>query len=475
MPLRLRNSRGNVALLLALTIGALFAVGGFAIDTTLFLLKRQEVQALAEDVALAAALSLPDRESAEAAATAWFDILRFDGSRQIAETEDVEVVVSDNSGSTSAAVPYSVSSITVTVSVVFTPEVFPIGDLSPEAFTITGSATARLKPTDVLLIVDNSASFYQAGSLAGDGIDTSSYFKNWGGGEVLAETCYGSPWRQFKAGVLRLYDSLSELSSHRIAVMLATSRAAQPFLLADFGETALTGAQLESQADDDTAASTRCAVMTPDDGFPVPEPVVAGSYWAARTNLYGLLSDPDNDDYSISSSTALATREALWMLSAGYPTRSGYLSPDSYYLPDAGTVLAPAAAHLKDSRRSDGVPVHRRVLVFVTDDSGAVWQSDGKPISSGVRAFCENQEDYADMSGIDFINVYYGHNDDLPYHQYDDTDVSTMRTECYSSEAKGGKTLVEYSVKSGSWSADDFAEKVMPLVSLGLKEAELVR
>ena len=102
-PRQIFANDGNVALLLAITMGALFAIGGFAIDTTLFMLKRQEVQSLAEDVALAAALSLPDRDAAEKAAEAWFEVLRYDLGRQIAESDDLVITTTDNSGSTGSS------------------------------------------------------------------------------------------------------------------------------------------------------------------------------------------------------------------------------------------------------------------------------------------------------------------------------------------------------------------------------------
>ncbi len=473
---KISGQSGNVALFLAITLGALFAVGGFAIDTTLFMLKRQEVQSLADDVAIAAALSLPDRDAAEKAAESWFEVLRFDNGRPIADSDDIVITTNDNSASTSNTVPYSVESITVTISIVFTPEIFPIGDVTPESFTIVGSATARLKPTDVLLIIENSSSFYKGSdTFTADGLDVKSFFADWDGQQELTETCFGNPWRHFKAGALKLYDTLSELDSHRVAVMLGTSRAGSPLLLRDFGQTTLTSDELEYQADQDAFPSTRCAAMTSDGNFAVPAPPVNSAYWSPRTDLSSLLKDPSINDYSMGSGTPLTTREAIWMLSAGYPNTSGYIPMQSYYLPPADVLMSAAIAHIKDSRRSDNTPVNRRAIIFLTDDAGAVWSTNGVPSAGGAKKLCEYPEDYGDMTDIDYINVYYGHNFQLPFHAVDDPDVVSMRTSCVTSATRGGELFVEYSDKSGTWSDGDFESKVIPLLAQGLKEAELIR
>ncbi|MCB0343695.1 MAG: hypothetical protein KDD66_01185 [Bdellovibrionales bacterium] len=475
-PRQIFANDGNVALLLAITMGALFAIGGFAIDTTLFMLKRQEVQSLAEDVALAAALSLPDRDAAEKAAEAWFEVLRYDLGRQIAESDDLVITTTDNSGSTGSSTPYSVDSITATVSIVFTPEIFPIGDATPESFTIVGSATARLKPTDVLLVLDNSASFYKGGdTLTEEGFDIGTYFNEWDGKLELTETCFGTPWRQFKTGAVRLYDSLSELSSHRVAVLLATSRANKPFLLRDFGETTLLYDELESQVDQDSFSSTRCAAMTSDANFAVPAPPVASTYWSARSDLSSMLTDPETSDYSMSAGDVLTTREAIWLLTSGYPNTSGYIPIQSYYIPGVKDYMNSVIEHIKNSRRSDGVPVSRRVIIFMTDDAGAAWNIDGKPSNQGILNFCNAPEDYGDMTDIDFINIYYGHNESLPLHAPDDGDVESMRTACVNSAVNGTEMFIDFSKYTGSWNNEDFATEIISKLTLGLKEAELVR
>ena len=78
------HQSGNMLVVLAFVISGLFVLGGFAIDSTMFYLKRQELQMLAESIARAGALALPQKQLATRSAETWYDILRTDGKRAIA-------------------------------------------------------------------------------------------------------------------------------------------------------------------------------------------------------------------------------------------------------------------------------------------------------------------------------------------------------------------------------------------------------
>ncbi|MCB0359749.1 MAG: hypothetical protein KDD44_08935, partial [Bdellovibrionales bacterium] len=124
------RERGNLPVILALAISALLAIGGLAIETGLYFLKRQELQILAENVALGAALSLPHTHYTSDAAVTWFSILRRDGTREIAGSGDLTYSLQDNSADASTTVPYAVDSITVQLSNAFSPSVLPLGDFA---------------------------------------------------------------------------------------------------------------------------------------------------------------------------------------------------------------------------------------------------------------------------------------------------------------------------------------------------------
>lgn len=191
---RYKNSSGMLTIWVVVILTLLFAVGAVALDTTLYLLKRREVRILAESVAMAASNVLPfkgglTQESPPfatgtlQAALRWYNVLRFDNkgdeiSPQVTSCSAVannfeclnangkktlEISFNDNHGVTSQPADldtiYKVISLEIAVSIDFNAGIFPVLGHSLTNINVRGKATTQLAPTDIVLVVENSASF----------------------------------------------------------------------------------------------------------------------------------------------------------------------------------------------------------------------------------------------------------------------------------------------------------------------------
>jgi len=457
---------------LAIALTGIFAIASFSLNSALSFLKRQELQTLAESVAMAAALNLPNRALAKESAESWYDILRMDGKREIGEDRHttkgaLEISFSDNKKGASDTNPYFVNSITVTIHSRYRPR-FAVSRIWKDTITITGSAEASLRPTDVMLVVENSASLLDSTSQNSATLETLF-------GKILgarySNQCFGNAFAEFKTGMLKLYDNLSESASFRVGLMTSTSRTGEPLLLADLGQTLIPRSNLEYDGDQPDSHSTRCMAATIDKQFAVPQSSnIYQRTWRSRTVLRALFPSEMERNLGIDPEQRILTREALWTLPAGYATETGYIHPQYFYTSPAKAIEL-SKQQLKDSRRTDGRPVAHRMIIVATDDAG-VFPEEWDNRSPTLVDVCKNWDKNAE--GIKLGIVYFGHNQSLIGHDYDKSRkagewVEELRKNC------SGKNI--FLIEASPENNDKFKnfKSAMALLSYSLREAELLR
>ncbi len=438
-----------MAVILTLLLMILFAIGGYAVDTSFYLLRRQQVQSLAESVALGAASTLPLYDETEDVAENWFAALRVDetGHEIAPETGALTVSLNDNRTSASADVAYKVSSLGIKITTEYDEKFLPIVGSSIGSISVVGKSSVHLVPTDIVLIVDNTASFLSVpAGTASVAKFTAAYPTV---ASQYAEQCFSTPWLNFKKGLLQLYDQLSQIETFRVAIVTTTSASGDPYVLAELGETELTGEDLENPVDFPDYHNSRCAAGTVVGEYPVPAPANAGAHWSPRTNLTTLLDDFTNGDLEIATTKPILTREAIWLMQAGYSTDSGYIHPRYYY---ASPIPAIEIARdiLRNSRRDDNLPVVHRWMILLTDDNGTVpdyfinpetpddtevtqdpcdfWVNDASNTTPGADGASFRDQ-------MDLGVVYYGWNTTLENHSPSDAmnDIPAFRTNCLAS------------------------------------------
>lgn len=464
-----------------------FAIAGYAVDTGLYLVKRQELQTLATSVSMAAAYSLPfvANDRVKTSAETWYEALRVDDTyRQLAPPLSVagtlEISFNDNRAIADNDTAFKVSSVTAKVAAKYNGQFFPIFGSSLGDVDLAGKATVHLVPTDVVLIIENSASLLANPS---SGAAVASFTANYPNeAAAYAEQCFSTPFKKYKQGIVQLYDALSQIETFRVAVITRHSFSGDPFMLADFGETEIRADRLEDNQDLPDYHSSRCAAATPENLVPTP---INSAVWNPRTNLTGLMPNFATGVYTIPAATMLLTREALWMMQAGYSTESGFIPPRFYYGSSIASIDL-AARMLEDSRRDDNLPVVHRYIILVTDDNGTVPDYIINP-EDPTATFTEDPCDYwlenAATAGfrdtITFGLINYSYNTSLERHNASDllsTDpIPFLREHCSKPNVQGEKVFyAESSVAVFPAStADTFSTLLMPMVAHSLKAVEL--
>lgn len=480
-----RKSGGNIVVILALILTGLFAVGGFAIESTLYLLKRQKVQTLAESVAMAAALSFPERELVEDAAQRWYDVLRVQGGKEIAPDRNLspdilQISFGDNKTQANNTIAYALTNITVRITLEHRPRIFPVLRSAKSLVRIVGQAQAGLSPTDIILVVENTASFVEPGS-----VQLRSLLNRFGhtkGGHYSAQ-CFSPAGVALKRALIRLYDTLSQVGTFRVGVITTTSRTGEPFILAPLGETSIPGSGLEYDGDQPDFHSTRCAAAQAP--FLVPENSnLNGNIWSPALDLTRQLRNFSSGNFAISPTEKILVRDALWLQESGYATSTGFIHP-RYFFSDPLPALKIASSMLKDSRRQDTFPVRHRYILLLTDDAGVTppeWSSplQGTNIHSKDKNICKRWATEKSSSEVKLGVLYFGHNRELPGHNYEPgqangKEVHEMRTDCLLRGGSQARIFFSETSPYVGLAADDFADRSVPLVAFALKQAELFR
>lgn len=481
-------------LVITFSLTALFAVGGFAIDTALYLLKREQVQTIAESIAMAAALSLPNRIATDKAAKEWYEALRIIDGREFLPSAQrnsglLSVSFDDNAALVDEVTPYVVKSVTVSINVNFRPKIFPIPGFD-RVISIVGQATAQLKPTDIFLVFENSASFYKESEVRQD----EPFYRHFAQtrnrpdlATAYSGQCFSESFTNFKKGALLLYDVLSQIGTFRVGVITTTSRTGSPFMLADLGKTSLKVSELEFAGDQADFHSTRCAMQTSLPRFNVPEnPNSTNGVWKSRRNLSPLLINPYGGNLGMNELTPLLTREALWITQAGYSTDAAFIHP-RYYYNDPTQAIRLAAKVLHGSRRDDNLPVGNRFIILLTDDAGSAQTSNTlseatlPQYCSLVRQELERRETDDDLEYMEDLKLgilYFGHKAELLQHSFlpnspNGKEVDEMRRLCHISRVGDGGVFFSETSPWVGLSQEDFILKTAPLVALSLKQAEL--
>ncbi len=505
----------------------LFAFGAFGLDAGLYLKRRAEVQALASNVAMAAGQALPYKGTAASqtgvigTALKWYDVLRTDpDGNEIAPAAGacstsgdgtvncgaIEIKVLDNVGGSvppSLVNPYRTYGVNVTVNVTYTPEIFPIKDQNLPNIPLTGKSAVQPVATDVVFIIDNTASFIDTST----SVTTPTAFSTpWGAtvGGRYAHQCFSEPWRKFKQGVIQLYDRLVSLETVRVGVITSTSRGGKPFILANLGSKTVTASDLDTTLSgyaDDVAdhIDTRCAAMTTAGNYQVPQNLNhADGYWQPREDLNTLLSACSDDGLTLcmADSTNLLIREAIWLLNAGFSTEGGFIPPRYYYAsPKAAIDIAKVM--LLNSRRNDNLPVVDRYIVILSDDAGLVPSGVSSPQNPGwseTQDPCDywytNAANNTYEAQIKLGFVFFGHdvaNSAFAYgHDYNDDSIgepiSNLQSNCLKPEdaTRKGIFFVENSptrpfdhLETGNSNIyDDFPTHAAPMIAHALKRLE---
>jgi hypothetical protein len=326
------------------------------------------------------------------------------------------------------------------------------------------------------MVIENSASFYAEPST--DGPEFAPFSDKYLDSRSLryGGQCYADNWTEFKRGAIALYDALSQNSTFRVAVMTAETRTGEPHLLADFGETTITASKLEFDLDQPDNHSTRCAALAKNGSFPVPlNTNVADGVWTPRTELNGLV----DSNFDMVDTTPLLTREAIWILPAGYSMANGHIAPQHYASGSKLDTLRLTADMLSNSRRADSIPVGQREILLLTDDAGMAYDSTNGFAISSTTGICNNWESAVITSGVQWGILFFGHNLGLPAHDYttgtNGTDVQNMRTSCFLDRGfSNGIFFSETSPRTVS-SLSAFSSKTAPLVAQGLKQVQLLK
>lgn len=503
------SDRGNVIVIVAFLLTAMFSIAGFAIDSAMYMLKREELRTLAESVAVAAAHSLPNRDESFKSAMAWYERLRFDGNREIAPSTDaIEVTFNDNKPTddgnvASLRTPYSVSSINVRIHTTYTPKIFPI---LKGAISVVGEVSAQLEPTDVVLVVENSASLMDVHdeilnvkNVKTANVSPNTIFERLFGVQkatIYEDQCFGDDYINFKKGVVYLYDLLSEIETFRVGVVLTNSKTNSPLVLAQLGQTTLKPEQLPFDKDEPDFHQTRCFAMTsqsayhvppnPNAIFDVPPPKNAG--------LLPLLKSPQSGDLSLLPGSTIRTREALWTLPAGHSTDSGYQHPQYYYSNTTNAVKL-ANDMLLGSRRTDAQKIASRVIIVLTDDAGVSPMQQSIPQTAD--SLCAAWHDTLTENNITLGVLYFGHTNKYVGHSFnktlsDNRWIRSLRNDCGLNQSKPAKTFWGEisSSKShtgiGNTETNDIAQRyntsltqyrdeLIPLIAHGLRKVEILR
>lgn len=508
-----------------------FSFATLAIDSALYHYKRAQLDALAKSIASAAAHSLPHRGDAATltgtigAAVRWYNALRF--SESGAEIAPVvssctpgpgdgsyygtlfycgsgtpyPLEINFNENIPAQGVPYSVYSVKINIKIPYKSIVFlPLVTSS----TITGSGTVQFAPTDVVMVVENSASFIDSTDTPSIAAFTSAYSAS--KATAYARACFSKPWRNFKRGVMELYDRLSQNETFRVGVITLNSISGDSMILADLGQKSTTASELPramlNYDDVPDYFSTRCAAGTVSGGsaeFPIPDNLnTDGGTWnTARTSLTSLQPhfNPGGaqnlGNFSMPSNTSLLIREAIWILEAGYLTPAGYIPP-RYKFQGSGSALDMAKRMLYQSRRADNLPVQHRVILYFTDDAGLVpaygtgSELPTAVVTSNICAIWNDVSNATARSQVKLGVVYFGNNPNLYAHNYADNaanlPIGALRSACLVSEVSGtnmGTFFAEHSPTSpfiGSAGdlnfQDQFYLRMMPYLAEALKEIE---
>lgn len=473
------GERGNLIIVLAFALTGVFAVAGLAIDTTLYLLKRQEIQVLAESVASAAALNLPQHDMTISAAERWYDLLRIQGGHEIAPDRTavpaaLQVKLIDNSVTASNEVAYKVSAVVVRVTQTYVPNIFKVPGLSYDPITVVGEATAQLRPTDVVLVVENSASLYQRLPTNDPNVNPLIDVFDRDKAMIYGGQCFGDPAYYFKRGAVILYDILSQIETFRVGVVFTDTRTGGSHVLANLGETTIDPSQLEYDDDQPDYHSTRCAALT--SSFNVPNNLNAkGSTWLPRTDLTSLLKSATELEFA--ADTKLLVREALWIQPEGYTTGKGVIHP-RYYYSDPTEALFLAASILYNSRRPDEKPVTQRYVLWLTDGPGAQTSTIDATHNVRMESLCPQVLSAEAFSQVKLGLLYFGHTKNLRYHGWesDDTfsDADSIRHYCLKQGHNSSGIFFTDTSPRTNLEKKDYGYKTLPLVAHAMKEVELV-
>lgn len=509
---------------LVVVITLLFAFGSFGLDATIYMMRRQQLQSLAESVAQVAAQHLPFRGTtttgALGAALKWYGLLRTDNTGRAwapaagactttgssIDCGAIVIVFLDNKTLSDASpntVQYRVYGVNVTVKITYIFELFPILNRTIPNLTVSGKSTLQLAPTDVVLVIENSASM----------IDNTSatYPANWGtnfgtNAQKYANQCFSQSWRYFKQGVVELYDRLSQIETFRVGVVVMHGRAGSPFVMATLGEYSRSPVeyafdQTDSPPDLPHEHLTRCASLTQSGYYPVPTNINSAT-WAPRVDISTLLLSPDGPNYTwLDMNADWFTRELIWVLNAGYSTENGFI-PNRYYFNNPKSSVTIAANMLIASRRTDNLPVQNRVILVLTDDAGHVPSYTEVPEDLSTTP---NTTDVCSWWATDATTpvpatarqtiklgvVYFGSpNFGLYGHKYSDSVVGQpiydLRANCLQRETSGATPAFQgifmaensfsYPIDYGEVNAtsieQDFYTHLTPLVAQSLKQTE---
>jgi hypothetical protein len=435
----LKNQTGNMAIMLVFLITIAFAIAGLSIDTSFYFLKRDQLQHLADNIALSAATNLPIKAAVESKAEQWYDSLRIDINGSILapdrslEAEALTILFNENTPSDSIA--YKVNSVVVTLKEAYQSQAFPILGSSLGLIPVVGSSVAHITPTDIVLIIENSGSFVSTSQNASVPASFGVYSSTTA--QRYANQCFSPPWVNFKKGLLAFYDSLSQIETVRVGVITMLSRSGEPYILADFGATEIGSTMLERDSDQPHHHSTRCFAAMGEDDFPIPAPAIQsyGSTWEPDASRpVTLLTDAENGDFSIADSSLL-TREVIWGLQAGYSTSSGFIAPQHKYQ-DHKPAVDLAKRMLKDTRRDDSLPVVNRNIVIFTDDAGYIPEQGLGPERNllDTQNVCDYWKSHPSNVGyasdITLSIVYYGHSTILEGHSPNSDEIVSLRVSC---------------------------------------------
>ena len=298
-----------------------------------------------------------------------------------------------------------------------------------KVFSVVGHATASLRPTDIVLVVENTASFVKEVKKP-----IANFSKAYGAalGKKYTNQCFSPSALELKKGLIGLYDSLSQIGTFRIALVTTSSKTTSPLVLSKLGQTELKAEDLEDDNDQPDNHSTRCALGTLEDRFLLPKnPNSLGKTWETRHSLKPLLRKIGSKAQHIPQTRKLLSREALWLLPFGNSTASGFLHPKYYFVNPIPAVKL-AGQILDNSRRTDGLPVAERIILAFIDDSGEFPRDSVSSLKRG-SSICKEWKSMSYSSKIKLGILYYGHRDDIPGHQRS-AETLSLKKDCHDIE-----------------------------------------
>ena len=474
------NNKGNIIVIVGFLLTALFAVAGFAIDSAMYMLKRQELRMLAESVAIAAAHSLPNKHESLSSALSWYEQLRFDGQREIAPSAShsqnaIEITFNDNSSQNKENEQYKIFSINIKIKTSYIPKIFPIAKGS---ISVVGESSAQIAPTDIVLVVENSASLIDSvvdnkiATSATDKTSTPQIFNKMFGeqkAQLYSTQCFGNNYIDFKKGVVNLYDLLSQIGTFNVSVVATNSKTNIPFILAKPSQTTFTKEELPYDNDEPDFHQTRCLAITSDKSFRVPLNPNFLSY-TQRENLLGLLNNPQNGDLSLLSNSKMLTRELLWTLPAGHSTESGYLHP-KYHYSNTHQAIELANSILTSYINADNKNSRSRVIIVLTDDAGVFYENQA------FKSLCNTWHKILNENNITLGILYFGHTNKYLGHSFNETlsdarFIKSLRDDCGFKQQAPFKTFWGEVLEKN---LTKYNSELIPLVANGLKKVEVLR